>query len=483
MTSSSSATHGLFDRPELLDSQTRLILSADGKPRRLIRSAARSAGLLAGRDRSNSVASTSAIQEVDDDPLDETNYDDVDDDDSTRHGLTEPKEINYDTDIEQEHESGRDYSCKGLYLDQCRRHGVIPSTYFLQHIGNDTLSIRYSGLKPINIKVMVPSLKINTSITKLDLRDNGLGSRGAVYIAQLLKENEYIVELNLADNDIGLQGRLPLSVCKNDSFFVDVRLRRLIESIGEVNWAEDFFFLRVVTLLLFSAGCKALCQVLRTNRTIRRINLDGNRFGDDCAPFMAELLSQNDYIQYINLNKNFFENDTSGRLLGQALAENQTIEEFHFAWNRLRSKASGYFIKPLVSNARLTLLDLSWNGAGLFAAKALMDVLRKNSTLEKLYLNHNQFNTECATHIGKGLAKNETLKYLTLHGNPLESSGCYAVIRPMLKQPNSPLKFVDFRGIIVNRDFLDLVGELSAILPQLKVKLGRERERENGEYK
>jgi Ran GTPase-activating protein (RanGAP) involved in mRNA processing and transport len=53
---------------------------------------------------------------------------------------------------------------------------------------------------------MVPSLKINTIVTKLDLRDNGLESRGAVYIAQLIKDNEYITELNLANNDIGLQG-------------------------------------------------------------------------------------------------------------------------------------------------------------------------------------------------------------------------------------------------------------------------------------
>ncbi|CAF3465283.1 unnamed protein product, partial [Rotaria sp. Silwood2] len=115
-------------------------------------------------------------------------------------------DISYDTDIEQEQEPTKDYTCKGLYLDQCRRHGVIPSTHFLRHINNETLTIRYCGLKPINIKVMVPSLKINTKVTKLDLRDNGLGSRGAVYISQLMKDNEYIAELDLSNNDIGLQG-------------------------------------------------------------------------------------------------------------------------------------------------------------------------------------------------------------------------------------------------------------------------------------
>ncbi len=237
-----------------------------------------------------------------------------------------------------------------------------------------------------------------------------------------------------------------------------------------------FFFVKKNCCLI---GCKALCRVLRSNRTIRILYLDGNRFNDDCAPFFAEVFSQNEYLSYINLNKNFFENEPTGRLFGQSLAENQTIEEFHLGWNHLRAKTCGYLIKPLVSNARLTLLDLSWNGAALLAAKAIFELLKKNSTLEKLHLDNNQFNTECATYIGKGLAKNETLKLITLNGNPLESSGCYAILRPLIKHPTSQIQIIDLRGIIVNKDFIDLVAELLPILPQLTIKLGREREKEN----
>ena len=39
-------------------------------------------------------------------------------------------------------------------------------------------------------------------------------------------------------------------------------------------------------------------------------------------------------------------------------------------------------------NLKLTILDLSWNGAGLLAAKAIFELLKKNSTLEKLHLNN-----------------------------------------------------------------------------------------------
>ena len=78
----------------------------------------------------------------------------------------------------------------------------------------------------------------------------------------------------------------------------------------------------------------------------------------------------------------------------------------------------------------------------------------------------------CDAYIGKGLSKNITLKMLTLNGNPLESSGCYAVLRPLIKHPESQLQLVDLRGIIVNKDFIDLLNELAGVLPQLSCKSG-----------
>jgi len=218
--------------------------------------------------------------------------------------------------------------------------------------------------------------------------------------------------------------------------------------------------------------------VLCSNRTIRILHLDGNRFNDECAPLFAEVFSQNECITYMNLNKNFFENETTGRLFGKSLIENQRLEELHLAWNRLSSKACGYILKQLGTNLRLTTLDLSWNAAALFAAKAMNDLLKKNAIIEKLYFDNNKFNTECATYIGKGLAKNETLKVLSLNGNPLESSGCYATLRPLIKHPTCQLQLVEFIGIIVNQDFLDLVNELSGILPNLMIKMGRGEEKE-----
>lgn len=195
----SSQTPYVFHRPELLDNQSRLILSAHVKPKRLQLGARHSASITAARHGS-AAAMTSAFAQ------------DSDSDDDAM-ALPVAKPVNYDTDIEQEDEPRKDYSCRGLYLEQCRRHGVVPSSHFLRHIDDKTMTIRYCGLKPVNIKVMIPSLRTNTNVTTLDLRDNGLGSSGALYIAQLIADNEYIVELNLGDNDIGLQGTSKAERC------------------------------------------------------------------------------------------------------------------------------------------------------------------------------------------------------------------------------------------------------------------------------
>ena len=175
-------TRNLFERPELLDNQTRLIISADAKPRRLIRSGIRSAatgqqnGVLERND--SMLSTTSSIPQEGDDEDEEDLFDENDLQEQNISILS--NEINYDTDIEQEKELQKDTSCQGVYRDECRRHGVIPSTYFLRHVDQNEMIIRYCGLKPISVKMMVPSLKINRTITKLDLRDNGLGSRGAI---------------------------------------------------------------------------------------------------------------------------------------------------------------------------------------------------------------------------------------------------------------------------------------------------------------
>ena len=68
-------TRNLFDRPALLDNQTRLIISAEGKPRRLIRPVRYDLLVnMSLHDRSDSANNSAYFMDrnVDDDVFDET---------------------------------------------------------------------------------------------------------------------------------------------------------------------------------------------------------------------------------------------------------------------------------------------------------------------------------------------------------------------------------------------------------------------------
>ena len=49
-------------------------------------------------------------------------------------------------------------------------------------------------------------MQTNTTVTQLDLSDNGLGTEGTVAVADMLKENCFITHINLSDNAMGPPG-------------------------------------------------------------------------------------------------------------------------------------------------------------------------------------------------------------------------------------------------------------------------------------
>jgi len=118
----------------------------------------------------------------------------------------------FDSDLnsDDENERSNNHTSKELYLSNCKKYGVLPSSIFTNIIdtSNSSVVVRYSAMKPLHVKVMIPSLKMSNIVTKLDLSGNGFGSIGAIYLAKLIENNRCITELNLSDNDIGLKGNV-----------------------------------------------------------------------------------------------------------------------------------------------------------------------------------------------------------------------------------------------------------------------------------
>lgn len=61
------------------------------------------------------------------------------------------------------------------------------------------------GLGPAGAHAFAEGLRLNTTLTRLDLRDNQLGQDGCLALAGALASNASITELNLSNNKVCLR--------------------------------------------------------------------------------------------------------------------------------------------------------------------------------------------------------------------------------------------------------------------------------------
>ncbi|KAJ8371837.1 hypothetical protein AAFF_G00299320 [Aldrovandia affinis] len=309
------------------------------------------------------------------------------------------------------------------YQAACKIYGVVPVRSFLQNIHASELNMMHCGLGLQHIRALAVSLVTNTSILKLNLKDNRLEGLGGVAIAEMLKENCYITEINLSENKLGVE------------------------------------------------GAHAISSMLMENSTLVSINLSGNHFNDHAAIYLAEALKTNQKVEDLDLSYNKM-GSVAGELLGEAIAENTAMKVLNLSWNCIRGSGALALAKSLGANIFLRKVDLSYNGLAKEGAATLGEALTLNNVLEELNLSINQIPLEGAVSFAMGLQKNKTLRILGMGRNPMQCLGCIAVLKAIQENPESALEFLDFSEIPVDQDFMDLYDNVKETFPSLQVKHG-----------
>uniref|UniRef100_A0A1A8I228 Leucine rich repeat containing 74B n=1 Tax=Nothobranchius kuhntae TaxID=321403 RepID=A0A1A8I228_NOTKU len=117
-------------------------------------------------------------------------------------------------------------------------------------------------------------------------------------------------------------------------------------------------------------------------------------------------------------------------------------------------------------------VDLSCNYFGKEGAIALGQALKENNMLEELNVSNNQIPPEGAIHLALGLRVNKTIKLLNIGRNPILTTGCFRILQSVQENSDSSMETLDFSGITVNQEFEDLCRAVKEALPELRVKHG-----------
>eukprot|EP00347_Sterkiella_histriomuscorum_P016662 403352336 len=128
----------------------------------------------------------------------------------------------------------------------------------------------------------------HSHISKLDLKGNNIGERGAIYLSQLLQENDSIRKISLEWNCVGVTDGGVQAICS---------ALHHNTSVQELDLRNN---------QIQQSSAVHLADLLRANRTIKRLDLRWNELGKQGTQALLSAVMDNPTIQYIDLigNKN-----------------------------------------------------------------------------------------------------------------------------------------------------------------------------------
>ena len=250
-------------------------------------------------------------------------------------------------------------------------------------------------------------------------------SKFATTVATVMKCNSYINEVNFSGNDIAISytGVTAFSeALKVNSSITCLDLSSTRSSDGVAKTFSEALKVNssVICLILShnnigDTGTTALSEALKVNSSMTRLNLCGNRIDDTGATALSEALKVNSSMTRLNLRGNRID-DIGVTAFSEALKVNSSMTCLNLCSNHISDIGTTALSEALKVNSSVICLILSHNNIGDTGTTALSEVLKVNTALSYLILRRNNIGDTGATAFSEALKVNTGLIYIGLVG-------------------------------------------------------------------
>ncbi|KAL0239689.1 hypothetical protein GEMRC1_009797 [Eukaryota sp. GEM-RC1] len=220
---------------------------------------------------------------------------------------------------------------------------------------------------------LIELLKVDTTITSVDLGGSDVGDDGARALAEALKVNTTVTNVDLFVCYIGADGARALA----DALKVNTTVTSLC--LGENDIVDE--------------GAVALAESLKVNTTVISIDLNQNCIEDEGARALAELLTVNTTLTSVNLFGNSI-GDEGLLALAEALKVNTSVTNIDLGGHDIGNEGTTVLAEALKFNNTLISIGLRQNFIGADGVLALVDSLKINSTVTSIDLSDNYIEDE-----------------------------------------------------------------------------------------
>lgn len=196
-----------------------------------------------------------------------------------------------------------------------------------------------------------------------------------------------------------------------------------------------------------------LCNSLRSNSSLRVLDLQFCNLGDKAPSYIACALLRNRYLTSLNLGGVGFQVPALHKLCS-GLVANSTLKSLNISDNDL-GPAGAQLLASVINRCQLEKLDISDNRIKNQGMRLIGNALATNSRLIMLVLDSNRIQAEGLQPLCKALSSKSTaLEYLSLWDNPIGNSGAKMLGQCLAKNTSM---------VTLNLNFSDIgdVGDLA----------------------
>jgi Ran GTPase-activating protein (RanGAP) involved in mRNA processing and transport len=285
-------------------------------------------------------------------------------------------------------------------------------------------------------------LKVNTSLTSIDLRLQSMNRAEAKCLAHALKLNSTLKTIKLS---------LGVAYATRDyeGILLDLATgfekNKYLESVYLDVDDDD------------ETGGSCLIQALKGNPSLKKLTIHCGFCPDDA---LVDLLgSTQATIISLGLHVNVYEAHPLSQNIVDAIRGHGSIVSLDLHGSEISDPISVLLAGQLGFNSKLALQHLNLTGCGITGTgvTAIALALSSNSTLKKLNLDENAFGNPGATAIADALSENSTLQELCLRDNSL-GGACIESFANALRRQNATLQILNLGSNDLGDD-VDLLAD------------------------
>jgi len=341
---------------------------------------------------------------------------------------------------------------KSLSISKCKIDDNITQA-IAEPLGQNstltTLILSENNIGFDGAKAIANALEKNSTLKTLVLDYNDIGLNGAKAIAEALEKNSTLKTLILDNNDIGNKGAEEIgkalqnnstlkTLVLNNNNINDYGVNQIVSALGK----SILTTLYLGTNFITNIGATTIADALKTNRTLKKIDLSYTDIDDDGVNVIVEALKTNTTIEEISFNANLkISPKIKADIIDKRIFFSQYTDEQKNIINEFQENTSTIFFPDdpisddegiaiahaLAQNKIFLKLVLIHCNITDYVVKAIAEALKKNNTLTKLELGNNNIGDDGAIAIAYALKTNRTLKEIGFDYNNIGDDGAKAI--------------------------------------------------------